>query len=197
MTLEEILSVAYLLILKLSIVAASTCSIICGYKLFMAGIHGKSAGNTSAEVDSKDWSFRLKSYGPGLFFALFGMVIIVCLIVSSPPSFEKTDSEEIKDGNSIVQSRSIKMRSGNALFDELVSEAKAAYKMQNLEASTAHYEQALLQLAEPLNDLADLYRLQKRFDDAHALSDLALKLSPGNSNFQKTLNQIKEEGSSQ
>jgi hypothetical protein len=197
MNLEQILPIGYMLFLKLGIIAAGTCSIICGYKLFKAGIYGKSAGNSAAELKGADWTVQIKAYGPGLFFAAFGMILIVVMMCSAPPAYNQILSREKRTDGSTSEVRSTKVRSENDGFLELVNQAHEAYSIQNIEVSISSYEKALLQIAEPLNDLAVLYSKKMRHDEAYALAELASKFAPGNSKIQQTFDQIKKERAAQ
>lgn len=52
--------------------------------------------NTSAEVETENGTtFKLDSYSPGLFLALLGSIIIVCTLVASVKSKNKTDDRPV------------------------------------------------------------------------------------------------------
>ncbi|MBA3006047.1 MAG: hypothetical protein KKB91_11130 [Proteobacteria bacterium] len=76
-----IVTVAYVLIWRLCVLACGLVAIILGYRLFMNGfaVH---EGSLEAGVGKN--SLKLINIAPGTFFALFGAVIIATLIWTTP-----------------------------------------------------------------------------------------------------------------
>lgn len=76
-----IVTVIYVLIWRLAVLACGLVSIILGYRLFMSGL---TAHEGSLEAGMGKSSLKLRNIAPGTFFALFGAAIIATLIWSSP-----------------------------------------------------------------------------------------------------------------
>ena len=61
---------------RLMIVGSATLALYLGYRLFVAGIINKQSG----EFSGKSLSIKLINVGPGIFFALFGVCVLVVMI---------------------------------------------------------------------------------------------------------------------
>jgi hypothetical protein len=71
---------------RLIIVILAGCSLYFGYNLFR--ITTQQAGEMIAS--GKNWKFRMAQVGPGVFFALFGTVVLACALYQGP-SWSETD----------------------------------------------------------------------------------------------------------
>ena len=76
-----VVSVAYVLIWRLGVLACGLVSIVLGYRLFMQGL-ATQPGDLEAGVGGH--SLKLRNIAPGTFFALFGAAIIATLVWTSP-----------------------------------------------------------------------------------------------------------------
>jgi hypothetical protein len=76
------LSVAYVLIWRLCVLACGLVCVILGYRLFQSGFAAQQ-GNLEAGVGGN--TLKLSNVAPGTFFALFGATIIAMLVWTSPP----------------------------------------------------------------------------------------------------------------
>ena len=94
-----LMGIVYLMLYRLSIVATGALSIYLGYRLFLSGLFPYAVEGNSFNAEILGNTFSLRSAAPGLFFALFGVIVIVIMIVRSPPevgvntSGSKTDPE--------------------------------------------------------------------------------------------------------
>jgi hypothetical protein len=75
-------SVAYVLIWRLCVLACGLVCVILGYRLFQSGLAAQQ-GNLEAGIGGN--SLKLSNVAPGTFFALFGATIIAMLVWTSPP----------------------------------------------------------------------------------------------------------------
>lgn len=62
---------------RLMVVAAALIAIVLGWSLFTRAITVNQSGNISIG----DWKIELKSVGPGVFFSLFGTIILVYVLI--------------------------------------------------------------------------------------------------------------------
>lgn len=76
-----IVTVVYVLIWRLCVLACGLVSIVLGYRLFMSGF---AAHESSLEAGVGGNSLKLGNVAPGTFFALFGAAIIATLVWTSP-----------------------------------------------------------------------------------------------------------------
>jgi len=77
-----VVSVVYVLIWRLTVLACGLVSIVLGYRLFKSGFvaqEGKIAAGMAGG------SLQISQVAPGTFFALFGAAIIATLVWTSPP----------------------------------------------------------------------------------------------------------------
>jgi hypothetical protein len=74
-------SVAYVLIWRLAVLACGLVAVILGYRLFKLGFTAQQ-GELEAGVGGQ--SIKLRNIAPGTFFALFGAAIIATLVWTSP-----------------------------------------------------------------------------------------------------------------
>ncbi len=63
-------------------------------------------------------------------------------------------------------------------------------RQQNVESAIGAYQEAMTEMAEPMNNLAWLYQTQGKFDEAMPLAHLAVQLCPNNANYIDTLAEI-------
>ena len=77
-----VVSVAYVLIWRLCVLACGLVAIILGYRLFQSGFAAQQ-GSLEAGLGSN--TLKLANVAPGTFFALFGAAIIASLVWTSPP----------------------------------------------------------------------------------------------------------------
>lgn len=77
---------------RLLIVLGAIASIYFGYRLFMAGIFEEQR----AEIEAERVKIRLQSVGPGVFFSLFGSIILIFGVMNklSPTPLILSDSKD-------------------------------------------------------------------------------------------------------
>ncbi|MBI5506362.1 MAG: hypothetical protein HY899_16335 [Deltaproteobacteria bacterium] len=76
-----IVSVFYVLIWRLCVLACGLVCVILGYRLFMGGFAAQQ-GSVEAGVGGN--TLKMSNMAPGTFFAFFGAVIIATLVWTSP-----------------------------------------------------------------------------------------------------------------
>lgn len=76
-----VVSVGYILIWRLCVLACGTLAIVLGYRLFKLGLTVQQ-GDLEAGVGGH--TLKLRNIAPGTFFALFGAAIIATLVWTSP-----------------------------------------------------------------------------------------------------------------
>jgi hypothetical protein len=118
----DVLGVFYLIIFRVSVVVAGVVSIVCGYRLFLAGVFGLTPGAPSAEVRGRisGAEFTLKSLAPGTCFALFGAFVIGAMMVSTPPEFGRSRIASILPGGEMRVEEESKMRGPTPSLVELI-----------------------------------------------------------------------------
>ena len=96
-----VVSVLYVLVWRLCVLACGLVSIILGYRLFKLGFTTRE-GKLEAGLGSK--TIKVSQFAPGTFFALFGAVIIANLVLTSPseiviPASELSSTAEVDMGS--------------------------------------------------------------------------------------------------
>jgi hypothetical protein len=76
-----VVTVVYVLLWRLCVLACGLVAIFLGYRLFMSGF---AAHEGSLEAGVGGNSLKLGNVAPGTFFALFGAAIIATLVWTSP-----------------------------------------------------------------------------------------------------------------
>lgn len=189
----ETLGAVYLTIFRVSIVVAGIISIVCGYRLFLAGVFRLPSGASPTEIAGRfgGVELTLKSSAPGTCFALFGVIVIGIMIVSAPPEFGRSRSASVSPSGELKVTEELKMRGEAIGIGELVDQAKQEEKQGNKKKAMEVYEKALRVIAEPLNNLAWLYHEAARDKEAVLLAQLATQFAPAEAEFADTLNRIR------
>jgi hypothetical protein len=170
-------------------------SIVCGYRLFLAGVFGVAPGASPTTVSGKfaGVEFTLKSVAPGTCFALFGAAIISITITGAPPQFGQSKTSTVTQESTTV-SESLTMRGSRLAIEELVEQAKRAESQGDKRKAIESYQEALRKIAEPLNNLAWLYHGEGRDQDAEPLAKLAVQFGSHDPQFSDTLTKIRKAG---
>ncbi|MCP4696801.1 MAG: hypothetical protein GY862_08120 [Gammaproteobacteria bacterium] len=203
----------YLMGFRLLVILLGGMSIYLGYRLFVQAMgkrQSKAADSTGAEMDARfgDNHLSLKNAAPGTFFAAFGVVIVIVVLVGSPPAFKyKTGGVSLETEGGDVQLAKPETKKPAAptpekkpaiatecilRADEVPDTADAAHK------SAGKYFQRLLQLEkqavalddqnpEYLDSLAGLYFLAGKFDLALQHQEKAAEQASKREDLQKRL----------
>jgi len=76
-----VVSVFYVLVWRLCVLACGLVCVVLGYRLFLGGFAAQQA---SVEAGVGGNSLKMSNVAPGTFFALFGAAIITALVWTSP-----------------------------------------------------------------------------------------------------------------
>jgi len=186
--------VLYLIVFRVGIIAAGVISIICGYRLLLAGVFHLHPNTPPTEISGRfgGAEFTFKSVSPGTCFALFGAILIIAMISSAPPEFERSQIISVSSGGKTTVADALKMRGEIVGMAEIVEQAKREDKVGNKYKAMQAYARALRLVAEPLNNLAWLYHEAGRDTEALPLSQLAIQFAPNESAFADTLKKVRE-----
>lgn len=132
------------------IVIGGITAIYLGYKLFVLGID-------SAQGEASAFGIQLKNFGPGLFFAALGAVI---LVTTMRASIKVGPTEEVRNGSlshEITQQNSEAKDTSNAVFFGMEDVARKNNKWTNI-SFYLDTRQLLRRLKsnEPIEGLSDL-----------------------------------------
>jgi len=193
-----VISVLYLLVFRLAIVAAGTVAIVIGYRLFCSGIAGSSEGNRASSIDSSvaGMKFSLRNAAPGTLFALFGASLISVMLVQSSPSvdWQSMKPEQPQTSSSNQPAEKFQVRGDNQASGSLGGLTSLGQELEDhgktADAERA-YKKAVMTIAEPINDLASIYASSGRGKEAIGLATLAVQLNPNETRFSKTLAQAR------
>jgi tetratricopeptide (TPR) repeat protein len=201
----------YLATYRLSIISVGALSIVLGYRLFCKGLYPQSDVESS-EFHAKigETELSLTSAGPGLFFALFGVIVISVMIVQGNPEmtlkrnqpsepetekkvyFQKPLSPQKADDHVSMEltMRGNQDETGSIQHD--INQGKQLEREGNIDAAIQMYRKALIQATPAMNGLAWLYTTKKNDHKelAEYLSRTTIHLCPDEANYWDTLSEI-------
>jgi len=199
----------YLTAYRLSIIGVGALSIALGYRLFCKGLY------PHAEVESTEFHAKLGetelslvSAGPGLFFALFGVIVISVMIVQGNPelTLKKNQSqketpakvlryENVPRVNQEVPQMELTMRGNQDNNNAILFKINHGMKLERdgkIDDAIMLYRDALKLTTPAMNGLAWLY-LTERNDQqllTNLLSELSVQLCPDEANYWDTYAEI-------
>lgn len=166
------ITVFYFLTYRLAILLLGGVSIFLGYRLFIKGFDqtGGSGPEMSAKAGKID--LTLKNAAPGIFFAAFGTLITIVILMGSPPQFDVQAKEETAQNGKHAQDRTWTVRSRDAgpLHDQLWNEDYAALMKKAEEIVTATPDSP-----DFLDTLASIYFLGGEYEKAETTQKLAVE----------------------
>lgn len=194
----------YLVLFRLSLIAAGVTSIILGYKLLAkaSGPSRRGGGELEAKIGSS--SFTLKDAAPGTFFALFGVIVISVMLLKDGPSLRidnrnqvsQLEKDEHQNEVSIVQPATkdgstsagiVEVRGADEDgIDKLILRGLQEEQTDSKKA-TENYKKALSRMALPMNQLALYYQSSSRTEEAISMAQVAVSISPETPAYLDTL----------
>lgn len=200
----------YLTAYRLSIIGVGALSIALGYRLFCKGLYPQS------EIESTEFTAKLGetelslvSAGPGLFFALFGVIVISVMIVQGNPelTLKKNQPQKEQSPEKILRYESMPRAKEEPPQMELTMRGNqdkknlVLYKMNqgmqkerdgNIDDAITLYKEALILSTPAMNGLAWLYATERQEQHvlASLLSRLSVELCPEEANFWDTYAEI-------
>lgn len=168
----------YLLVYRLAVLFVGGLSIFFGYRLFTRALETsgvvKSQDGAEMEAGFGGGTLILRNAAPGIFFAAFGTLVVIIVLMGNPPSFT---GKEYLDGGK--KQNDVIVRGG----DELALSAADAH------TQAGKYVEELIRLegqavaldpdnGEYRDSLAGLYFITDRFDLAIEHQRKAAKLLP-------------------
>ena len=178
----------YVTVYRLSVLAIGALSIYLGFRLFVRPPgQANSAGEaSSAGVQAGEFKLRVTNFLPGIYFALFGTVLIGIMLWQGPPQLKTEDVHEKTAFGEKTTSRAAVRRDDNIHLDgasrqersDLRAESKVSldqeWKMLDkpgmIEAETA----------VPLANIAREWKKEGRLGEALAMARLAYLYGPEN-----------------
>jgi hypothetical protein len=191
-------ALCYLLVFRLSIVAAGMLSLVLGYKLFLKGSEtfAKSTAGTTIESSIGIGKFTVRNAAPGTAFALFGVCLLMITLVQGRPlvTLETLSQWQGKVGadesNETTGKEKIELRGSGGAIEQLTAEGvEFARKGDNANAQRA-FEEAVTDMAEPMNDLAWIYLGSGHAKEALSLATVAVQLRPNEPRYLDTLAKV-------
>jgi len=177
----------YSAIYRLSIVIVGLMSIFWGYKLFCKGMFPDFKNHVASFEINKN-SLTLKNAAPGIFFALFGVIIISISFSSAPELKLKTISQLPKlynenPLNTDITLRDIDISLIDNMIDNINQKAVIYEKDGNKEKAIELYEKIANLSSYSLNNLAWLYKNEGNYYKALPLIKVAVMMNPNNTEF--------------
>lgn len=183
--MEDLYFILYVITFRLGIIAAGIIAIILGYRLFCKGVWpDKTKQQTSALLDTGSFKFIIKNGSPGIFFALFGSIIISVMLMQSTPELI-VESSDGRASKIIRGEKDIVTEEMNIL---LLNEKGVNYEEQgDYQNALNCYTEAVRMASIPINNLA--WRLQERgkYESAIQLAKVAVLMEPEKDDFLDTL----------
>ena len=153
-----------------------------GYKLFINGV----SGNASLSAKKDKISLQLLNASPGLFFALFGALIIIYSVLQKETFIQKIE----QDGTYIkMQEKSV--NNLKTQYSIYYNQGMKYYKERKYKKAITYFEKAIESIPDyslAYNALAWVYmEMETNLDEGVKLVLEALKLKPNNPNYLDTL----------
>jgi tetratricopeptide (TPR) repeat protein len=199
---------AYLTTYRLSIIGVGALSIALGYRLFCKGLY------PHAEVESTEFHAKvgetelsLVSAGPGLFFALFGVIVISVMIVQGNPELTLKNNNHHKNSparnlryenvphvNQEISQLELTMR-GNQENNSILYKINQGMQLERdgkIDDAIMRYKEALILTTPAMNGLAWLYMTERNDRQllSELLSELSVQLCPEEANYWDTYAEI-------
>ena len=142
----------YAAIFRISIILAGIVAIVLGYKLFCKGIWPKKdERNTSAKIATGPFKFNVKNGAPGIFFAMFGAIIICAMLVNGIP----VSIVEISDTQKKITTRGdVDMLKEQMTVKELNEQGVKFEQEGDIQKAFEYYSMAVSTASLPINNLA-------------------------------------------
>lgn len=164
-----------------------------GFRLFRLGFYEKS----DLKFEYGKLRLHLFKATPGIFFSLFGAVIISGAVWRSATFTEEFQN---KDGSSQKKTIEKSIDDNTQLSDHSILKAKFQqaidfHQNDNIDEAEVIYWEILKSrtiLGQVSNNLADIYKNRGQRDKALILASYATLVFPDSTTFQTTLKQIKE-----
>lgn len=194
---ETIVIILYLGVFRLAVLALGGLCIYLGYRLFIHGVlNAATVDNAGKEHEGKlnfKWEkleVALKGAAPGVFFAAFGMIIVVSVLAGNQPSIERLTENKAVDGS--VQKSELRGKGSGESQSTLSGDAKGLH--DSAWELAAQGLEALKQAQDKSPDdaglrdsLASFYFIQGKVSDAVAEQRKAVELDANNAAFKKRL----------
>jgi len=206
----EIIFIIYALIFRICVMITGIISIILGYRLYVEGLfseHNLKSASLKASIGG--WKLALKNAGPGTFFALFGLIIIISMIQNGNPelvlkkysnqgesaqSLTKGKAQNAGDAsNNTITSVHIRgQQNQKCVFCALLDKTEQCRKNQDIGGEIKAYKKALEQIADPLNELAWLWyeNDNKKLQESLVLIQAAIIFKPDDADYWDSMAEI-------
>ena len=190
--------IIYLLVFRVSIIAASVVCIVLGYRLFVRGVW---PGETEVSAQIAKQGFTIKNAAPGTCFALFGAIILVVMFYKGGPELtldliRQSGQAAVADSSRVdsldvalpseYQRSQVTMRGRGVALEDIVQAGREFERQRDTTRAIEKYKEALELIARPANNLAWIYYEQGRIDEAHPLAEVAVQLQPEEANYLDT-----------
>lgn len=197
----------YAALFRLAIIGAGITAIVLGYHLFVRGV--MPTQGTDVEAQTGDIKLTFKNAAPGTCFALLGIAVIAVMLIQGNPELVVRDLNKVHGPTGVEKAtRTVQLKGGGEAgisgdeshaFQVLVAygdERRAAGDNTGAMAAYARAlglpEVTLGQAAPAVNQVAELYHGQQRFQEALSLARLAVGIEGNNANFLQTLAAVLE-----
>ncbi|RWX50961.1 hypothetical protein VU01_12413 [Candidatus Electrothrix marina] len=168
----------YVTVYRLSVLAIGALSIYLGFRLFVRPPgQANSAGEaSSAGVQAGEFKLRVTNFLPGIYFALFGTVLIGIMLWRGEPQLLRKEFVETKARNG---DESILRKEEQYRLPEVDLDTAPAATDLGRELEKLHQSGMTLSDAAPsLSSIARIFQRQNRIGEAVAMARLAYLYGP-------------------
>lgn len=192
---SESMFILYLMVVRIVTIFAGVSAIRYGYKLFSAGVFKTNPDTTETELSGRagDYEFKFKTAAPGSVLALFGALIVIVTMTSSPPERTKKTHkviEDLRQGTVATVQTSDQMRGEVGEFEKLTKIAHGFIQNGETIRALEVYEQAIRMTTEPMHELAKIYIEIERLEEAKKIAQVPNLLNPSEPDYKITLDTI-------
>ncbi|MCI5164205.1 MAG: hypothetical protein D3917_19770 [Candidatus Electrothrix sp. AX5] len=176
----------YVTVYRLSVLAIGALSIYLGFRLFsrLPGQADSAEIASSAGVQAGEFKLRVTNFLPGIYFALFGTVLIGIMLWQGPPQLKTEDVHEKTAFGEKTTSRAAVRRDDNIHLDGALRQERSDLRAESKVSLDQEWKMLdkpgmiEAEAAVPLANIAREWNKEGRIGEAVAMARLAYLYGP-------------------
>jgi len=162
----------YVTLFRIAIIAVGLISILVGYLLFIKDPVGQ--GKTTASIEKGGFKVTLKNFWPGVYFAAFGTAIIGIMLWQGNPELLIEELKTARDNTRIDEGSNTAMK---------IAIRGGCNDIDSCWALLSDPQMELAKAAQPISQIAAIWRKEGRKSEALTMARLAVRIEPQNPTY--------------